>query len=372
MDFGAIADYSVDSVHINNHDRVRPNFSTQLFTTIFTSLHQVMSQYIGKTISLISNKGLRYVGLLDNINADDATVALKSVRLFGTEGRMAQNGNPQFEVGPGTDIYEYVVFRGSDVKDLSVLDVPLDQVQPEPYHAPQPAATAPATGPSSTATGPSSAATRPSPTAAPTATRTAPNATTTTESQASQPQPAQAAHAPAPTGASRPQPSKSTKAEPSSTQQEQPQPGSVPEPTQRQHQQSRPAQAQPQEHPQRRAQVPSDEFDFESANAKFTKDIEAEREEPAAYNRQSSFFDTISSSTEQRSSLRWSEEKDLNMDTFGQSSVQTGGRGRGRGGRGGRGGWRGRGNGNDSNWRGRGRGRGNLKSSDYDTKPEWA
>jgi protein LSM14 len=333
-----------------------------------------MSQYIGKTISLISNKGLRYVGLLDNINADDATVALKSVRLFGTEGRMAQNGNPQFEVGPGTDIYDYVVFRGSDVKDLSVLDVPLDQVQPEPY--------VPASYP------PQPMATGPSPTAAPTNTRAAPNATTTTESHTSQAQPAQAHQAPAPTGTNtaRSQPSKSTPAAPTTTQEEQPQPGSVPKPAQRQ-QQTRPAQAKPQDHPQaaRRApEIPTDEFDFESANAKFTKDIEAEKEgEHAAYNKQSSFFDTISSSTEQRSSMRWSEEKDLNMDTFGQSSIQRDRGKGGRGGRGGRGGWRGRGNSNgngngtgnsNANWRGGrgGRGRGSLKTSDYDSKPEWA
>ena len=96
-----------------------------------------MSQYIGKTISLISNKGLRYVGLLENINADDATVALKSVRLFGTEGRMAAMGQPNLEVPPGVDVYDYVVFRGSDVKDLSVLDTPIDEVKPNIYRPPQ-------------------------------------------------------------------------------------------------------------------------------------------------------------------------------------------------------------------------------------------
>ena len=95
-----------------------------------------MSQYIGKTISLISNKA-SLCWSLENINADDATVALKSVRLFGTEGRMAAMGQPNLEVPPGVDVYDYVVFRGSDVKDLSVLDTPIDEVKPNIYRPPQ-------------------------------------------------------------------------------------------------------------------------------------------------------------------------------------------------------------------------------------------
>ena len=49
--------------------------------------------------------------------------------------------------------------------------------------------------------------------------------------------------------------------------------------------------------------------------------------------------------------MRWHEERNLNMDTFGEASLQRG-RGRGRG-RGGRGNWRGRGNyrGRGGNWR---------------------
>ncbi|ODV61763.1 LSM14 family protein ASCRUDRAFT_7253 [Ascoidea rubescens DSM 1968] len=95
-----------------------------------------MSQYIGKTISLISNKGVRYVGILHNINGEDATVALKSVRALGTEGR---TGDPSSEIPPTPDPYDYVVFRGADVKDLSVLDVPPEQVLPQtPQFQPPP------------------------------------------------------------------------------------------------------------------------------------------------------------------------------------------------------------------------------------------
>lgn len=40
---------------------------------------------------------------------------------FGTEGR---RGNPDEEIEPSTNLYEYIVFRGSDVKDLRIEDVP--------------------------------------------------------------------------------------------------------------------------------------------------------------------------------------------------------------------------------------------------------
>lgn len=36
---------------------------------------------------------------------------------FGSEGR---RGNPAEEVPPSTSVYEYIVFRGSDVKDISI------------------------------------------------------------------------------------------------------------------------------------------------------------------------------------------------------------------------------------------------------------
>lgn len=36
---------------------------------------------------------------------------------FGSEGR---RGNPAEEVPRSTSVYEYIVFRGSDVKDISI------------------------------------------------------------------------------------------------------------------------------------------------------------------------------------------------------------------------------------------------------------
>ncbi|RLV93238.1 Protein SCD6 [Spathaspora sp. JA1] len=328
-----------------------------------------MSQYIGKTISLISNKGLRYVGLLDNINSEDATVGLNSVRLLGTEGRMAANGTPNLEVPPGNDIYEYVVFRGSDVKDLSVLDIPVDQVKPVNYVATTPTDASATSGYYSAPPMPQTSG----PAAGASGVAKVPATTTSSATSGSPPAAAGAAaspHQPVETGAPhQPEPTKTIPEKPTSTTDAHSpadaQPRSTPE--------------EPKHFPPRHRKqshgpdIPSEEFDFESANAKFSKELEQERElEHTGYNKKSSFFDNISSSTEERSSLRWADEKSMNIDTFGEASLQRGGRGgrgRGRGGRGRGGSWRG-------GYRGRGGNRGRGGSwrggSDYHTDPEWA
>lgn len=68
---------------------------------------------------LISN--LRYVGTLHEIDSNSSTVALENVTSFGTEGR---KGNPDEEIPPSDNVYEYIVFRGSDVKDLRIEEAP--------------------------------------------------------------------------------------------------------------------------------------------------------------------------------------------------------------------------------------------------------
>jgi hypothetical protein len=107
-------------------------------------VHSIMaSPYIGSTISLVSKAEIRYVGTLYQINTEDATVALQNgahaqsttcalgeknharprggtVRSFGTEGR-ATTG-PAI---PASDqVFEFIVFRGADIKDLNVEDKP--------------------------------------------------------------------------------------------------------------------------------------------------------------------------------------------------------------------------------------------------------
>ncbi|KAI5304814.1 hypothetical protein KEM56_005886, partial [Ascosphaera pollenicola] len=63
------------------------------------------------------NGFIGYVGTLHQINPEDSTIALENVVSHGTEGR---RGNPADEIHPSSNVYEYIVFRGSDVKDISI------------------------------------------------------------------------------------------------------------------------------------------------------------------------------------------------------------------------------------------------------------
>mmetsp|Transcript_41769 Transcript_41769/g.90505 ORF Transcript_41769/g.90505 Transcript_41769/m.90505 type:complete len:733 (+) Transcript_41769:70-2268(+) len=72
--------------------------------------------YIGRKISLVSNSELRYEGILYTINTQESTIALQSVRCFGTEGRKMP------EIPPSSEVYDFIIFRGQDIKDLTVLE----------------------------------------------------------------------------------------------------------------------------------------------------------------------------------------------------------------------------------------------------------
>uniref|UniRef100_A0A4W2ECM3 Sm domain-containing protein n=1 Tax=Bos indicus x Bos taurus TaxID=30522 RepID=A0A4W2ECM3_BOBOX len=67
---------------------------------------------LGSKISVISKAQIRYEGILYTINWDNATVKLAKVRSFGTEDQ---------------EIYEYIIFWGSDVKDITVCEPPKAQ-----------------------------------------------------------------------------------------------------------------------------------------------------------------------------------------------------------------------------------------------------
>ena len=73
-----------------------------------------------------------YVGTLHEINPEASTIALENVVSFGTEGR---RGNPVEEIPPSASVYDYIVFRGSDVKDISVAEEKKEE-KPEPPQVP--------------------------------------------------------------------------------------------------------------------------------------------------------------------------------------------------------------------------------------------
>lgn len=75
----------------------------------------------------------RYVGTLHEINPEASTIALENVVSFGSEGR---RGNPADEIRPSASVYDYIVFRGSDVKDISMADDTKENTQPEPPQVP--------------------------------------------------------------------------------------------------------------------------------------------------------------------------------------------------------------------------------------------
>jgi len=78
--------------------------------------------YLGSKISLISKAEIRYEGTLYTIDPKEATVALAKVRSFGTEDRPTDRPLPA-----RSEIFEFIIFRGLDIKDLHVCEPPKPQ-----------------------------------------------------------------------------------------------------------------------------------------------------------------------------------------------------------------------------------------------------
>eukprot|EP00727_Mastigamoeba_balamuthi_P010713 m51a1_g6264 hypothetical protein (740) ;mRNA; f:131360-134140 len=340
-----------------------------------------MSQpFIGSRISLISKSDIRYEGILYTIDTKESTVALAKVRVFGTEDR-----RPQAPVPPSSEVYEYIIFRGADIKDLHVCETPPNDPAivgiatrppptspasqasvPAPAPAPAPAA-APAVqpiarAPAGVSAGPQAAAEAPGPVSPQTLERrqlaiSRPSATSelTQQQRVISPPAAQS-----PSSSSSPPRATSPQA-----------PAAAVEPP-RVAAQLRAGEAeatahaaaawareqqregQPQGQGQREGRYGQrrggqgagrstafsgpavtkeqlEEYDFAEANAKFDKSKVREEApemmpQAKAYDRKASFFDTITSESAQGRARR------VDMETFGQRGKQGGGQQRGYGG----------------------------------------
>lgn len=69
------------------------------------------------------------------INSENSTVALENVMSYGTEDR--RSGAEFFP--PSASLYDYILFRGSDVKDLRIEEPPKETSAPNPQMPNDPA-----------------------------------------------------------------------------------------------------------------------------------------------------------------------------------------------------------------------------------------
>eukprot|EP01062_Namystynia_karyoxenos_P064634 TRINITY_DN5765_c2_g1_i1.p1 TRINITY_DN5765_c2_g1~~TRINITY_DN5765_c2_g1_i1.p1 ORF type:complete len:382 (+),score=107.48 TRINITY_DN5765_c2_g1_i1:125-1270(+) len=82
---------------------------------------------LGQWLSLISKLSIRYEGKLAAIDPGANTLTLSNVSMKGTEGRPAAA-----EIAPSDQIYDYIVFRGNDIKDLTVFGDQPAGMPPDP------------------------------------------------------------------------------------------------------------------------------------------------------------------------------------------------------------------------------------------------
>ncbi|XP_055352414.1 protein LSM14 homolog car-1-like isoform X2 [Paramacrobiotus metropolitanus] len=100
-----------------------------LYNSAPAEMPQVDPQvFVGSKISIISNSNIRYEGILYAYNEQNATISLQNVRSFGSEDRLPL----EKAVQPPKDLFEYIIFRVTDIKDLEVSEPPKVDMPPRP------------------------------------------------------------------------------------------------------------------------------------------------------------------------------------------------------------------------------------------------
>lgn len=87
-------------------------------------MDMVSEMSLGRMVSLISKAEIRYEGTLYVVDKALSAIVLTKVRSFGTEDRPAT-----ISVGAGNEIYEYIIFKLTDIKNMVAFDVPSSKEQ---------------------------------------------------------------------------------------------------------------------------------------------------------------------------------------------------------------------------------------------------
>lgn len=334
--------------------------------------------YIGAKISLISKSEIRYEGILYSIDLKESTVALEKVKTFGTEGRRKGVN----EIPSSDNVFDYIVFRGTDIKDLQICESPASQQRPPPmnpysdprmqsygYNPPNmpypphpamagynyPSNSNPFMVPPGYPPYWQSPSFPPGGMAPPNKINSTASNKASDNAPQQKPAPTEKAHSHIePTSSHNASDIKSVSLEKKLSELiVSENADKKPEKVYQRHEKSNddaPSRKPEQQHRERKdnrhprshkIDVPKTEYDFESANAKFNKEEVVEELKDNLshkfYDKKSSFFDSISCESNVESSSRTfksSEERKLNMETFGRATSyhRRGGRGRGRGG----------------------------------------
>ncbi|CAG2059433.1 unnamed protein product [Timema podura] len=72
---------------------------------------------LGSKINIITKADIRYEGRLFTVDPEKCTIALANVRSYGTEDRETLAPVP-----PQNQIYDYILFRGRDIKDIGYVN----------------------------------------------------------------------------------------------------------------------------------------------------------------------------------------------------------------------------------------------------------